>query len=175
MLIGGPGTGKTTVLKRLKNKGFTCMPEISRQVTKQAQKDGIEQLFLTKPLLFSQKLLEGREQQFLDADKTTSEIIFFDRGIPSVYAYLQYFKTESPAYFLEKSNQYKYQKVFLFKPWKKIYKRDNERYETYEESVKITSFIEKTYKDLGYKIIDVPFGDANDRRDFILNSLSLGE
>jgi hypothetical protein len=40
--------------------------EISRR-TLEAKKQGIEQLFLEKPLLFSELLLEGRKKQFVDA------------------------------------------------------------------------------------------------------------
>ena len=45
VLIGGPGTGKTSVLKQLKRTGFFCIEEISREITIKAQKEGIEQLF----------------------------------------------------------------------------------------------------------------------------------
>ena len=62
VLIGGPGTGKSTVLNDLVSRGFHCMPEVSREVTLEAQKKGIQQLFLTDPLLFSKMLLEGREK-----------------------------------------------------------------------------------------------------------------
>jgi predicted ATPase len=90
VLIGGPGTGKTTVLNKLKEKGFFCFHEVSRDVTLKAQNKGIEQLFLTEPLLFSEMLLEGREEQFLSAEKIQENIIFFDRGIPDVHAYMNY-------------------------------------------------------------------------------------
>ena len=66
-ITGGPGTGKTSIITLLQDSGFICYDEISRQVTLQARKDGIEQLFLTEPLMFSEKLLEGRIQQFLNA------------------------------------------------------------------------------------------------------------
>ena len=70
VLIGGPGTGKTSVINELIKRDYFCMPEISRQVTLKAQEKGIDQLFLTEPLLFSKMLLEGREQQFITADKS---------------------------------------------------------------------------------------------------------
>ena len=54
VIAGGPGTGKTSIINHLKERGFLCFDEISRQVTLQARKDGIEQLFLTEPLLFSE-------------------------------------------------------------------------------------------------------------------------
>lgn len=37
-LIGGPATGKTTLIDALKAKGFSCMDEISRQIIIEAQK-----------------------------------------------------------------------------------------------------------------------------------------
>ncbi len=172
VLIGGPGTGKTSVLNELMESNYYCMSEISREVTLKAKEEGIEQLFLTEPLLFSTMLLEGREQQFLEADKSDEKIVFFDRGIPDVHAYMDFLKTDYPAVFLEKRNQYKYDKVFLFSPWKEIYTSDNERYETFKESLIISNFLQKTYKELGYSIISVPFGSVKERAFFIIHSLS---
>lgn len=172
VLIGGPGTGKTTVLNSLKEKGFFCFEEISRAVTLKAQEQGIEQLFLTEPLLFSEMLLKGREEQYLEANQSKKDIIFFDRGIPDVHAYLRYFKTEFPSIFMEKSKTYKYNYIFHFSPWKEIHTTDNERYETFEEAITIDTFLTKSYLELGYKLINVPFGDINDRTNFIINTLS---
>ena len=88
VIIGGPGTGKTTIIDGLVAKGHCCYPEISREVTLEAKKQGIEQLFLEKPLLFSELLLEGRKKQFQNATKEPHEIVFIDRGIPDVLAYM---------------------------------------------------------------------------------------
>ena len=75
VLIGGPGTGKSTVLNKLREKDFFCFDEVSREVILKAQKKGIEQLFLTEPLLFSEMLLEGREEQYLLAENRKENII----------------------------------------------------------------------------------------------------
>ncbi|MEE4000321.1 ATP-binding protein [Tenacibaculum sp. FZY0031] len=171
VLIGGPGTGKSSILREFIRRGYECMPEISREVTLKAQKDGIDQLFLEQPLLFSQLLLEGREQQYIDAHQSDAEIIFFDRGIPDVHAYMNYLGSDYPDIFIEKSNKYLYNKVFMCAPWETIYKSDNERYETFEQSVKIDAFLKEAYEEVGYNIIDVPFGSVHERCDFILHSL----
>ena len=67
VIIGGPGTGKSSIIDGLIAKGYCCYPEISREVTLEAKKQGIEQLFLENPLLFSELLLEGRKKQFKNA------------------------------------------------------------------------------------------------------------
>lgn len=169
VLIGGPGTGKTSVIQKLDEKGHACFHEISRKIIADAQKKGIDQLFLQDPILFSKLLLKGREQQFLDAEKLNNNIVFFDRGIPDVLAYLNYSNTKETSLFEEKSNQYKYSLIFHFSPWEKIHITDNERYESFEETKKIDDFLVKQYQDLGYYLIKVPFGDILERTDFILN------
>jgi predicted ATPase len=172
VLIGGPGTGKTTIINELLKEGYCCMTEVSRAVTLKAKEEGIEQLFLTEPLLFSKMLLEGREKQFEHATTLNDKIVFFDRGIPDIHAYLDFVNTEYPPYFVEKSSTYKYTKIFHFTPWKEIYTTDNERYESFEESVKIDAYLMRAYTELGYQLIQVPFGSVAERTAFILNAIS---
>jgi len=171
VLIGGPGTGKTTIINHLLNLGFECMHEISREVTSMAKKQGIEQLFLTDPLLFSKMLLEGREQQYLQAEQSESELIFFDRGIPDVHAYLNYLGITYPNLYEDKSKKYVYDKIFLMPPWETIYITDNERYESFEQSLAIHNHLKKSYSELNYTIIEVPFGTIEERTNFILENL----
>ncbi len=169
VITGGPGTGKSTVIEELIKRNFECMPEISREVTLQAQKRGIEQLFLTKPLLFSNLLIEGRINQYKQADKKTEKIVFFDRGIPDVHAYMNYISVDYPETYIERSNTYRYNHIFLMPPWEEIYISDNERYENFEQALAIHNHLERTYKNLGYAITEVPTGTVEFRADFILN------
>ena len=173
VLIGGPGTGKSSIINELISRGFYCKQEISREVTLEAQKKGIDQLFLTDPLLFSNLLLEGREKQFLDTNNSKEEIVFFDRGIPDVHAYLEFFNTEYPAYFIKKSKTYLYTKVFMLPPWKDIYTSDNERYESFDQATKIHHHLKKTYQNIGYKICNVPFGTIQERTNYILDAIKI--
>ena len=71
----------------------------------------------------------------------------------------------------EKSKQYRYTKVFQFLPWEDIYTSDNERYETFEQSVAISKHLYKAYESLGYEIINVPFNTVENRCHFILNAI----
>jgi predicted ATPase len=171
VIIGGPGTGKTTIIEGLLAKGFCCYPEISREVTLEAKKQGIEQLFLENPLLFSELLLEGRKKQFYNAQKEPHDIVFLDRGIPDVLAYMHYIGDSYPAFFDLACREHTYTKIFVLPPWEEIYESDNERYENFEQATLIYNHLTETYQKYGYHLIEVPKGTVEDRISFILNQL----
>lgn len=167
VITGGPGTGKTSLIDTLKDRGHTCLPEISRQVTLEAKAQGIDQLFLTDPLLFSEKLLEGRIRQFNEALIKDNSIVFLDRGIPDVLAYMHYAKETYPEHFAKACEDHQYDLILLLPPWKEIYISDNERYENFEQAIVIHDHLESTYKSYGYNLIEVPTGNLSYRADFI--------
>ncbi|MBC7525859.1 MAG: ATP-binding protein [Flavobacterium sp.] len=172
LLIGGPGTGKTTILKKLISLGYCCYPEISREVTQQAKNNGVDQLFLEKPLLFSELLLEGRVKQYQNALLEPHQTVFIDRGIPDVLAYMKYIGDNYPSSFEKMCHEYKYSKIFVLPPWEEIYVSDDERYENYDEAKIIYSHLIETYQKYGYQLIEVPKDAVEARVDFILNSLN---
>ncbi|WBL23738.1 ATP-binding protein [Zunongwangia sp. HRR-M8] len=171
VITGGPGTGKSSIIFELEKRGYTCLHEISRQVTLEAQKEGIDQLFLEQPLLFSEKLLEGRDAQYQEAEAFEEDLIFIDRGVHDVVAYMDYFNTKYDEPFISICKKRKYEQVFMLPPWEKIYKSDNERYETFAEAEKISLFLTDTYKNYGYKPLIVPTGTVKERADFILKNI----
>lgn len=176
VITGGPGTGKTSIINALKQRDFHCYEEIIRTLTLAAKKDhdASEHLsnpiaFVNDPMLFNTNLLNGRIDQFRQADSIKAPISFFDRGIPDVLAYMAFFNQEYDDLFIQGCTNNKYDYVFLLPPWKAIYKRDNERLETFEESTKIHQQLVKTYLRFGYNIINVPFGTIEDRTKHIIN------
>ena len=173
VISGGPGTGKSTVIDKLGQLNFHCLPEISRQITLDAQKKGIDQLFLKDPILFSDLLLSGRKEQFEKASHLQTNIVFFDRGIPDVFAYMNYLKISYPPVFEEMSHKLKYDRVFMMPPWKEIYENDNERYESYEACIEIHEFLMAAYSKIGYTIDLVPAGSVDERVEYILKALNL--
>lgn len=173
MITGGPGTGKSTLVNELIKRGNNCLEEISRQVILDAKKEGIDQLFLTNPLLFSELLLKGRQQQFIEADIFKNETVFFDRGVHDVLAYMDFIGDTYPDNFIETCKKSTYNLVFVLKPWEAIYTSDNERYETFEQAEKIHDHLVNTYQSFNYNLIDVPFGTVKDRTDFILKTVAM--
>ncbi len=173
VITGGPGSGKSTIINELSKKKFICIEEISREVTLKARQKGIEQLFLSDPLLFSNLLLESRITQYKETSKTKAPVLFFDRAIPDISAYLNFSKTPIPNTFKDANTNYPYTAVFILPPWKTIYTTDNERYESYEEAVAIHKHLLETYTNLGYTPIEVPPATPLKRTEFILKKLNL--
>jgi predicted ATPase len=123
---------------------------------------------LTEPLLFSEKLLKGRLEQYLDADNISSETVFFDRGLPDIFAYMNYIGLDYPDKFIRVSKENRYDFVFLMPPWEDIYITDNERYENFEQALAIHNHLMRAYENLEYSVVEVPTGEVEKRADFIL-------
>ena len=171
VITGGPGSGKTALINFLEKEGYSVMHEISRDVILQAQKEGVEQLFLEDSMLFSQKLMEGRLEQFKEGEKCEAPILFYDRGMPDVTAYLDFVGDKSPLNFIENCRQNRYDSVFVLPPWEDIYEKDNERYESYEQAEEIFHFLKSGYENYGYLIHEVPVGAVKQRVEHILETI----
>lgn len=173
VITGGPGTGKSSIIDELKKRGHPCFEEISRQVTLEARKNGIEQLFLSQPLLFSKLLLEGRTKQFIEASTFKNTTLFLDRGLPDVLAYMDFYEANYPEHFISVCQNHRYDKVFIVTPWKDIFQSDHVRYETFEQAEKIHQQLMLTYQKFGYDLSPIPFDTVEKRADFIIDSLNL--
>ncbi len=171
LLTGGPSTGKTTLINHLKQMGYPCMDEVSREVTKEAQEQGIDQLFLENPLLFSQLLKDARIKQFNQVPSFLNDFVFLDRGIPDTMAYMDFIGQEYPQEFIDDCKKYRYDVIFILPLWKDIHKTDGERYENFELAQHIQKHLIDTYRQYGYDLIEVPIGPVASRVNFIINTL----
>jgi predicted ATPase len=170
LLIGGPSSGKTTLINHLEAEGHICYPEISREVILKAREEGVDYLFLENPMLFSERLLEGRIKQYQTA-VNEEKPVFIDRGIPDVVAYMDFIGDTYPDEFVAACETYKYDKVFLLPPLEEIYTSDAERYESYEEASKIHNYLVDTYIKYGYELHEVPKTSVEERFQFIINHI----
>jgi len=178
VITGGPGTGKTSIINDLKKNDFYCFDEIIRALTLAATKDRNPSEHISNPIdfvddpkQFNTNLINGRVSHFKDAKTLTQEICFFDRGIPDVLAYMEFFNQSYDTFFTDACSKHTYDHVFLLPPWKAIYKSDNERFESFEQAQQIHEHLVKVYKTFGYTIIEVPFGTIEERSAFILNNI----
>jgi predicted ATPase len=121
--------------------------------------------------LFSQRVLEGRLKQFHEAENMNSNLVFIDRGVPDVLAYMDYANETYPDNFVEACKSCKYHQVYVLTPWQEIFISDDERYENFEQAVKIHQQLLNTYKKYNYNLIDIPFDTVENRVDYLLNTL----
>lgn len=180
VITGGPSTGKTSVIELLEQKGYFCVHELIRSMTSAEKSQGQEEKFITNPIVsvkdpakFNKALLDGRVGQYQNALKKNTDVIFFDRGIADVHAYMHCFEQEYDDEFAQPNYDYRYDHILLMPPWEEIYAVDNERFETYEESLKIFESLKSTYINIGYEVMLVPKNTVEKRADFIIDYLNL--
>ena len=153
VITGGPGSGKTEIINSLSKKNFYCFKEVSREIIRPEQLKGTENYFSDKPIEFSKRLIKKRKEQYIESSNLSlskrKPVIFFDRGLHDIFAYLNYIK-KSYNNIKFKLEYYSYDMAFILPPWKEIYKTDSERKETYEQSIQIHKHIRSIY--IKYKI-----------------------
>lgn len=170
IITGGPGFGKTTIIKRLEELGHEVCHENSREIIKEQLDTGGNILPWNDVIKFTEVVVEKRIQAYNEYH--LGKPVFFDRGIPDALAFLYRQDLEVKDHLRNAAQNHKYNTiVFITPPWYSIFKNDNERRETYAESVTVHSFIAKTYSDLGYKLVDIPPGELEARVEFVLNNV----
>jgi len=121
---------------------------------------------------FSDFLYKARTEHYFDSQKEEykGKTVFFDRGIHDILAYLRYINKNNK-YWENIILNYKYDTVFVFPPWKEIYKTDNERHEDFKESEEVNFAIIKLYKESNSDIVEIPKIGIEERVNFIINHL----
>ncbi len=170
LIIGGPSSGKTTLINLLANQGYQIFPEFSRDLIQKSLQTGSDILPWEDVEAFNRKLYTGRKQQWIDAKEGLN---FYDRGLHDGKAYLLVKNLPVPQKLDRKHKQFTYTNPVFFLPfWPEIYTTDDERKETAEEAKIIGECTRKVYQDLDYQIIDVPKQEASKRVKFILDHLT---
>ena len=173
MISGSPGGGKTKIIELLKERGFTVFEEYSRSLIEELKSDEIINPFLKKPEKFSRRLFKERSGQYFDSmniKKSKGNLVFFDRGVHDIYAYLLAVGKANETW-KKKITNFKYDFVFLVKPWIDIYKNDYQRMEPFESAKNYYTFIKKTYK-ITNEVIEIPKTSVEKRADFVETYLS---
>ncbi|KTD79443.1 AAA family ATPase [Legionella waltersii] len=172
ILTGGPGTGKTSVLTSLSQKGYLTVPEVARDIIKEQHSMGGDALHTGDRDAFLELMLRHSLSDY-KMMQTQQDVVFFDRGMPDLAAYAKAFCHKEHQQVNQAVIQYRYnQKVFMFPPWKTIYTNDSERRQDFAESVDTYNALKEAYQQWGYTLIDVPFLDVEDRVSFILKTIT---
>lgn len=167
VITGGPGSGKSSLLRALGLQGYSCQKEAARRVI--LKKDnlnytpwGDRQGFIR--LVYEQLLIDLRE--------TPEGLVFCDRSMLDCIAYAKEGKLSVPEYLLDfDPSVFYHRQAFILPPWPNIYRKEAARQQEFAEAVSLYRFITTTYIDYGFQLIEVPPLPMEGRVEYILERL----
>ena len=127
---------------------------------------------VSDPAAFNQRILDARIEQYKSINDSEKGIVFFDRGIPDVLAYMDCFDQTYDVDFENACKSHPYDAVFIMPPWEDIHISDNERFESYEESILVHECLFNCYTRFGYEVHVVPKMSVDKRVDYILDNIN---
>ncbi len=163
VLVGGPGTGETTVLDHLSLEGYAVGVDAARSIIRERKATGLDPR--PDPRMFGEQILEREISSYRSV---TRSLVFFERGVVDAVGLLYGAGALDDAEAARLINQYRYSQVFLFPPWEETYSTDEERDHTYEHSVRVFEASHNWYHRYGYDLVEVPLAPANVRAEFVL-------
>jgi len=168
VITGAPSSGKTTLIKLIKDKGFKISAEPARQYIEMELAKGLTIPEVQKDLVELNKAIAafhlGIERQ-LPANDT----IFLDRGLPDCLAYHR-LHGMNPNELLDDCFHFRYRSVFILE--RLPFQQDGVRYEDDECAEFHQFWLLKDYRAMGYNPIFVPILSPEERLKFILDKLS---
>jgi len=170
IITGGPGTGKTSIIKELSDRGINCYGEVARSVIIRELDAGSDALPNKDVLAFTKKVVDIMQMDLKKCDKHL--LNFFDRGLPDSAGYLWNEGIETPDYLENAITKADYENMVFIAPfWKEIYTLDNQRIEPLEVAQNIDTAIRHVYTNLGYILKEIPLLPVKQRVDFIINEI----
>lgn len=171
VISGGPGTGKTTLLRELAALGYRHAPEVARQIIQEQVQSGGTALPWADREAYTRLMLD-RSIASYTGHRLLHGPIFFDRGIPDTLAYARLIGLPSVGFIARACRRYRYAPVvFLTPPWKEVYVTDSERKQDFAEGERTFLPLVEVYKECGYEVVEIPKGPPVDRAHFILRRL----
>lgn len=174
IITGGPGVGKTSVIHELNNYGFQTVPEDARKIIKEQIHSKGEALPWKNKALYANLMLKASVKSYNTMLAIeSSDITFFDRGIPDTICYMKMENIPVSEHINSILKRHLYNNnVFIMPPWKEIYTADDERKQTWEEAELTFNKMKETYLKYNYILHEVPKGTIKERARFILNTIN---
>jgi predicted ATPase len=168
VITGGPGSGKSTLIEALAERGICTMPEAGRAIIQDQVAVGGEALPWLDRRAFAELMLSWDMRSHRVGLNLKGPVIF-DRGVPDVLGYLRLSELPVPSHVERAARVFRYhRRVFIAPPWREIFAADAERKQSFEEAEATYKVMMQTYAGLGYDLIPLPLSSVEERVQFVL-------
>jgi predicted ATPase len=135
LITGGPGVGKTSLLKEFGFRGLTTVGDTAREVIAERRRNGLTPR--PPPLEFAEEILRRDCAQYRLASQR-SGLVFFDRGIPEALGMLEQARPSLAGELEAWLAEFVYHEVaFILPPWGSIFVQDSERDQTFADTLRV--------------------------------------
>lgn len=166
VITGGPSSGKTTIVNKLKALGYYTTEETARILINKSLAKGITLEDLRKDeASFQSRILEMKLR--LERRLPCTKTIFLDRGVPDTIAYYRLFGFDVESVIEMSRNRYR--RIFFLDQLP--FDSDYARIEDDATAKKISNLILRAYKNLGYDVVRIPVMPVGERANLILSKL----
>lgn len=170
IITGGPGFGKTTLLKELEKLGCNVFHEAARTIIEEQENSDDPILPWKDRVRFDCKVIK---KMMLDYQQSKSSFYnFYDRGFPDLIGWRKYANLETND--VKKiAFIYPYERlVFFTKPWQEIYESNKHRPYSFKEASRINIILGNYYSNLGYIVEYLPNENIKTRVNFLFEKIS---
>jgi predicted ATPase len=169
VFAGGPGGGKTTVLRALAQAGHAVVADSARSIIRDRKACGLSPR--PAPIAFAQAILRHDLQQYRE-HASSSGLVFFERGIVDALAMLHEAEPLAEHDLQAYLSACPYdRRAFFFPPWESIYELDDERDQTFADAERIYALTSGWYRRCGYDVVEVPKASVAQRCAYVLRAL----
>jgi predicted ATPase len=165
VFTGGPGVGKTTLIRHLEGLGELVVEESARAVIREQMACGGSAVPWDDNRAYVDQTAQ-RDIAIFDRMAQETCRVFFDRGITDSWRANGAEPSEAlkAAIATRRYNA----RVFVFPPWREIYETDAERKQDWDEAEATFGKILRVFSELGYETVVVPKADVATRAAFVL-------